>query len=159
MRLQVASPSALAVDHPWILIVPDVIRGDILEWLWLRAVRGPFSTWRLFSLVFVLVPGHLSAPGVDFLDRILAFTSPLLLVPVSIRSPSRSFIGICLDLGGCGRGSSLVIGLGTEPQVRVLRVSSESSHDADPLLGFFVPFRFFVDLVIFPTSSIFPGDF
>ena len=68
--------------------------GDIVEWLWLRASRGPFSTWRLISLVFVLIPGHLSAPGVDFLDRVLAFASPLLLDPFLVRSPSRSRIGV-----------------------------------------------------------------
>ena len=54
--------------------------GDIVEWRLFRASGGPFSTWRLVSLVFVCCPGHLSAPGVDFLDRFLALATPLLLV-------------------------------------------------------------------------------
>ena len=82
------------------LMVPDVIRGGIF----LNGVcighPGPFSTWRLVSLVFVFCPGQLSALGVDFLDRVLALSTPLLLFPVTVRSPSCSRIGVRKDFGG-----------------------------------------------------------
>ena len=68
--------------------------GDIVEWRLLRASGGPFSTWRLVSLVFVYSPGQLSALGVDFLDRFLALATPLLLDPTIVRSFPGSCIGV-----------------------------------------------------------------
>ena len=68
--------------------------GDIVEWRLFRASEGPFSTWRLVSLVFVFSPGHFSALGVDFLDRFLALTSPLILFLSLVRSLSCSRFGV-----------------------------------------------------------------
>ena len=69
--------------------------GDIVEWrLFVSGDRGPFSTWRLVSLVFVCCPGHLSALGVNFLDRFLALATPLIRFLTTVRSPSCSRIGV-----------------------------------------------------------------
>ena len=69
--------------------------GDIVEWrLFVSGDRGPFPTWRLVPLVFVCCPGHLSALGVNFLDRFLALATPLLRFLIIVRSPSCSRIGV-----------------------------------------------------------------
>ena len=80
--------------------VPDVIRDGYFGMAFVSGIRGTlFDLHDLVSLVFVLVSGHLSALGILFLDRFLAFASSLLVVVV-VGSSTRSHIGVRQDFGG-----------------------------------------------------------
>ena len=150
--------------------------GILLNGVYFGHPVGPFRPGDSVSLVFVCCPGQLFAPGVDFLDRILALATPLLLYLTFVRpfpghtsAPGVDLldrflahvtplfllclaivrspcIGVRQDFCGCSRGSSLVFGLRTESKVRVLLVSSDPSFEANPFLGFFVLFMVFVVL-------------